>query len=34
MLFVWVIFNPLFFLDLPYGWEQEIDEEGQIIYVE
>lgn len=21
-------------VDLPYGWEQELDEEGQIIYVE
>lgn len=29
-----LFFNPLFSLDLPYGWEQEIDEEGQIIYVE
>lgn len=37
-LFVWVVVlkkkNQLLSLDLPYGWEQEIDEEGQIIYVE
>ena len=32
------ISSPVFYLlpsvDLPYGWEQETDEKGQVFYVE